>query len=525
MSEKLKDPAEELIEQVPSDRTEEQLREAIAREMKQKRRVRSVYSKYMAAGIGVCFGGLLVLGLAMPLRPTYSAAEKRKLTERPEIHAASIWDGSYFTEFSTWFSDTFPFREPLLNGEAAMERLYGLRGEEIYGNNDTHADVIPTAAGLAPTIDLDGLGDTQEATASELSGTGGSSGAANAGGAGDTSGTSAQESGNTDRTGHGGAETFETHADGTLVLPDAPEAANLTGETAGNIYVTNNAGYEIYYFNQEGTTAYASMINTVRKLLPEDVALYDMMVPNSFGVELPADVQEALGSSNMRLGFQYTESMIDPSVHMVNVFDTLVDHKDAYIYFHTDHHWTQLGAYYAYRKFCEAKGFTPHELTDFKTEQAPGFYGTFYFATNRAQALKDNPDTIEAWIPNGQNDMQYVDKDGRQLNGHVINDAAVMNAGNKYNCFILGDNPFTEIHNPEITDGSAIVLVKESYGNCFVPWLVDHYQDVYVVDYRYYKDNLLDFIKEHKVRDVLFLNNEAAVSKSASAKMLGMFRK
>jgi hypothetical protein len=323
----------------------------------------------------------------------------------------------------------------------------------------------------------------------------------------------------------GGAETFETHADGTLVLPDAPEAANLTGETAGNIYVTNNAGYEIYYFNQEGTTAYASMINTVRKLLPEDVTLYDMMVPNSFGVELPADVQEALGSSNMRLGFQYTESMIDPSVHMVNVFDTLLDHKDEYIYFHTDHHWTQLGAYYAYRKFCEAKGYAPHELTDFKTEQAPGFYGTFYFATNRAQALKDNPDTIEAWIPNGQNDMQYVDKDGQQLNGHVINDATVMNAGNKYNCFILGDNPFTEIHNPEITDGSAIVLVKESYGNCFVPWLVDHYQDVYVVDYRYYKDNLLDFIKEHNVRDVLFLNNEAAVSKSASTKMLGMFGK
>ena len=507
MSDTSKDPADKRIERVPSDRSEQQLREAIAREMKQKRRVRSVYSKYMAAGIGVCFGGLLVLGLAMPLRPMYSAAEKRKLTERPEIHTASVWDGSYFTELSTWFSDTFPCREILLNGEAAMERLYGLRGEEIYGNSDTHADVIPTAAGLAPTIDLNGPGDTQDdsgqATASELPGTAGSSGDANA----------------------GGAETFETHADGTLVLPDAPEAANLTGETAGNIYVTNNAGYEIYYFNQEGTTAYASMINTVRKLLPEDVTLYDMMVPNSFGVELPADVQEALGSSNMRLGFQYTESMIDPSVHMVNVFDTLVDHKDEYIYFHTDHHWTQLGAYYAYRKFCEAKGYAPHELTDFKTEQAPGFYGTFYFATNRAQALKDHPDTIEAWIPNGQNDMQYVDKDGQQLNGHVINDATVMNAGNKYNCFILGDNPFTEIHNPEITDGSAIVLVKESYGNCFVPWLVDHYQDVYVVDYRYYKDNLLDFIKEHNVRDVLFLNNEAAVSKSASTKMLGMFGK
>ena len=80
-----------------------------------------------------------------------------------------------------------------------------------------------------------------------------------------------------------------------------------------------------------------------------------------------------------------------------------------------------------------------------------------------------------------------------------------------------------EIHNPQITDGSAILLVKESYGNAFAPFLVDHYQDVYIVDYRYYIGNLTSFISERNIKDVLFLNNADALSELNSDDMLAMF--
>ena len=55
-------------------------------------------------------------------------------------------------------------------------------------------------------------------------------------------------------------------------------------------------------------------------------------------------------------------------------------------------------------------------------------------------------------------------------------------------------------------------MVKESYGNAFVPFLVDHYQTVHVIDYRYYEKNLIDFVKKNKVQDVIFINNIMATS-------------
>ena len=59
-------------------------------------------------------------------------------------------------------------------------------------------------------------------------------------------------------------------------------------------------------------------------------------------------------------------------------------------------------------------------------------------------------------------------------------------------------------------------MVKESYGNAFVPFLVDHYEHVYVIDYRYYTDGTLaDFVKANGVKDVIFINNLSATGTTA----------
>jgi hypothetical protein len=90
-------------------------------------------------------------------------------------------------------------------------------------------------------------------------------------------------------------------------------------------------------------------------------------------------------------------------------------------------------------------------------------------------------------------------------------------------CFIGGDNPYSVISNPSVTDGSSCVILKESYGNCFVPYLVDHYQNVYVIDYRYYTGDLTSFIRDNHVSDVIFLNNVEAVTADRANMMLGLF--
>ena len=182
--------------------------------------------------------------------------------------------------------------------------------------------------------------------------------------------------------------------------------------------------------------------------------------------------------------FAYIYSRLDPAVRRVDVMEELIRHNAEYLYYRTDHHWTALGAYYAYRVFAEQKGIQPHELSEFEKREYPGFLGTFYAYSNQSAALGDHPDTVEAYIPMGTNDAEIQQAEGGTLQWFVVSDVSDYGEGAKYSCFIGGDNPFTRITNPQIQDGSSCVVVKESYGNAFVPWLVDHYQNVYVVDYR-----------------------------------------
>ena len=108
--------------------------------------------------------------------------------------------------------------------------------------------------------------------------------------------------------------------------------------------------------------------------------------------------------------------------------------------------------------------------------------------------------------------MKYGDNENSTLTGgQVIFDESTASASLKYGTFIMGDNPFTVIENPEVSNGESCIVVKESFGNAFVPFLVDHYQTVYVVDYRYYSGSVTQLARDKGVKDVLFVNNLSAI--------------
>ena len=113
----------------------------------------------------------------------------------------------------------------------------------------------------------------------------------------------------------------------------------------------------------------------------------------------------------------------------------------------------------------------------------------------------------------GTNEITVTERGGNVVKYQVVNrqtNAWYPAAGAKYNCFIAGDNPLSEIHNPSISDGSSIVVVKESYGNAFIPFLVDSYEYVYVIDYRYWDGSIAEFAEKNGIDDVIFLNNISA---------------
>lgn len=270
--------------------------------------------------------------------------------------------------------------------------------------------------------------------------------------------------------------------------------------------VVDDTAYEIYNYVNSYASRYAKAVNSMTKKLDSSIKVYDLVAPTSVGITFPDNRKDKLNSSNQEEALNNIEKKLSGREKFVPLYNILMQHRTEYIFFRTDHHWTSLGAYYAYCAFCEAKGIMPNELSAYDRKSSEGFLGTFYRDSNHNKALK--ADTLETILPLSQNlSFEYTTVDGNKLPAPVIADADDYSPSLKYCAYIAGDNPYAVIRNKDITDGSSCIVVKESYGNAFVPFLADHYQTIYIIDYRYWEGDLYDFIKKKKLREVILVNN------------------
>lgn len=282
---------------------------------------------------------------------------------------------------------------------------------------------------------------------------------------------------------------------------------------SGGVYVVGSAGYEMYNYVGSLAEKYQSTVNAVADSLSGVSQVYAMAIPLSSGITLPDELFSDIPGNDQAQAEKDILAGMGQNVKTIPLHDVMMSHRTEYIYFRTDHHWTALGAYYAYVQFCTAKGITPHNLSDYEVSQFPGFLGSFYNDGGKPDAMKNDPDTVNAYHPvSATASMKYGDNENSTLTGgQVIFDESTASASLKYGTFIMGDNPFTVIENPEVSNGESCIVVKESFGNAFVPFLVDHYQTVYVVDYRYYSGSVTQLARDKGVKDVLFVNNLSAI--------------
>jgi hypothetical protein len=422
----------------------------------------NIRKRYMVVSFRIFFAILLsvaFIGLIIPLRPKISDVEKRELEKFPKFTFSTFMNGEYFSDISTWYADTFPFRESLSTANAKVKKMYGITTQEIYGDAVV-GDEIPDAD----------------------------------------------------------AEITSTPLPTSTPTPEPDATIHAEPEKAGRIYVVDNRGFEVYGFSKDGALNYISMINSAATQLKDVATVYDILVPTSIAVNLDDENQNKIGSSDQGAAFDFVYGHLDSSIVQVPVLDVLKQHNSEYLYFKTDHHWTADGAYYAYQELMNKKGVTPSPLTSYTRNEYSGFVGTFYSYSGKSDTLKNNPDTVATYTPQS-NDMTYLDTKGVEHEWKVVSDPTEYSEANKYMCFIGGDQPYCKIENPNITDGSSCVVIKESYGNAFIPFLVNSYQTVHVVDYRYFTQNLITFVKENNIKDVIYLNNANALIESAAANM------
>lgn len=335
---------------------------------------------------------------------------------------------------------------------------------------------------------------------------------------GENTGDGTQGSDGQDPEGGDPTDADKSGEDKTGVTTTKPASSNVITTSdkpyqSGGVYVVGSAGYEMYNYVGSLAEKYQSTVNAVADSLSGVSQVYAMAIPLSSGITLPDELFSDIPGSDQAQAEKDILAGMGQNVKTIPLHDVMMSHRTEYIYFRTDHHWTALGAYYAYVQFCTAKGITPHNLSDYEVSQFPGFLGSFYNDGGKPDAMKNDPDTVNAYHPvSATASMKYGDNENSTLTGgQVIFDESTASASLKYGTFIMGDNPFTVIENPEVSNGESCIVVKESFGNAFVPFLVDHYQTVYVVDYRYYSGSVTQLARDKGVKDVLFVNNLSAI--------------
>lgn len=187
---------------------------------------------------------------------------------------------------------------------------------------------------------------------------------------------------------------------------------------------------------------------------------------------------------------------------LLDLADTMNQHQDEYIYYRTDHHWTTLGAGYAYNALCESLGMN-ESAVDLKDtiEKYSDFYGTTY---NKAHVYVRG-DTVN--IYNGASGDVNVTIDDEKCYDTMYFEDAATKGFNRYDLFFSG-NTFKIVVDTNAGTGRTLLLVKDSFANCFVPYLTRDYDRIIMIDYRYGKQSIGSILDEYEdISDVLVMYN------------------
>lgn len=226
---------------------------------------------------------------------------------------------------------------------------------------------------------------------------------------------------------------------------------------------------------------------------------YLMLVPGAAGVQ-PEGLPAFAPVEDQMEQLEMIRAYLGDAVQEIPVEEALKAHKEEYLYYRTDHHWTTLGAYYAYEQAVQVmelsskRSFLPEELTT-------QFEGTL----SARSGYQAEPDTIFACFPEEEEELvvTYVSEQKKSASLYA---SEKLNTKDKYGVFLDGNHPMVEIRTMAESE-RKLLLLKDSYANCFVPFLTDAFREIILIDPRYYYGELEELIQEKGVTDVLYLYN------------------
>ncbi|MBM4279403.1 MAG: hypothetical protein FJ137_01125 [Deltaproteobacteria bacterium] len=281
---------------------------------------------------------------------------------------------------------------------------------------------------------------------------------------------------------------------------------------AGGVGVVDTRALLYFGGDDDTARAFADAVNAWAAALPTTVTLDLLVTPTATHYYLPDDQRDR--SLPERENLAALRRALSPRVRFVDVEAALSPHVDEQIFFRTDHHWTGLGAFYAYAAWATQAGLVPVTRESLERRARPPTLGSLYRAT-QSQALARHPEPTEYWLPSAA----YRAQRWRSLTEPPDVARFLFERERGYAVFLGGDDPLL-VATTEHRTGRRALLVKNSYGNALAPWLLHHFDVVVVVDYRYFAGSARALVDKHRITDVLVVNATVTANSRPHARRL-----
>lgn len=456
---------------------DERLRLRKRRIQEQSKRRENAFRVFNISAVMVVFV-FCTLFMTFGKRPTVSYEEFRDLNKCPTFTWDSYFKGEFTEKFAAFYNDTVPLRSTFKDMIASFRAIIGIPykgGVAIVGDPIKPSDDVPPTANVSSqsTSFKNPVNTSSKAL--------------------DVSGSSLQ----------GASDISQSSSSSTQ--QEVPEQHEDGAEMSGSVLVLpSGRGMSLFGAGKSTADECASYMNHFKELLP-DVDMYALIAPTAVSFYLPEEYKNASAEEKPMIDYLYSKL---EGITPVDAYSVLSQHVNEDIYLKTDHHWTSLGAFYAAQEFARTANAPVPDLSTYEVETRDGFLGSMNRYSGYHPSIKNHPETFTLYKPTNSYTTDYYNSDmtNERTDRRLILNLQSLNASEYYLVFIGTDDVVTHVKT-DCHNGRKLLMIKDSYGNALTANLTNSFEEIWVVDMRYFQKSVSEFCKEKEITDLLFMWN------------------
>lgn len=283
--------------------------------------------------------------------------------------------------------------------------------------------------------------------------------------------------------------------------------------------------FSIYGGSPENCSAYAATVSKYKKIFGDAVNVYCMTIPTQGEFYCPEEAKPARSELSAITSIY---SKLQNGAVSVDAYHALQPHLAEPIYARTDHHWQPLGAYYAAQEFARVAGVPFKDLSHYTEHIVFGFVGTMA-GYSKDREVANSPENFVYYVPKDVfYEAEYYDYTLDKGRKRAVSEASMKERNffrtfpdgsvAAYSTFMGGDAKLVKV-TTSTTNGRRLLILKDSFGNALPGYLFYSFENIHVVDCRYFTRNIINYVRENGITDILFANNITHASMTATWQM------